>query len=155
MPIPPISDAYINEIIKSAGPYVESINKTQGVKLRELIKTLRDYFEQEIVAANSAAIVKTFKVDAESTVSMGNCGMYSKVWMQYGESNKLNLPSNPVNGQVVDMWGIDMEGWSEMRIFYANGVTRLNIEESPVGGILTVYYHHSTSSWIIANTDAW
>lgn len=48
MPIPPISDAYIDEIIKSAGPYVESINKTQGVKLRELIKTLRDYFEQEI-----------------------------------------------------------------------------------------------------------
>ncbi|WP_293303111.1 hypothetical protein [Pedobacter sp. UBA4863] len=48
MPIPPISDAYIDEIIKSAGPYVEGNNKTQGVKLRELIKVLRDYFEQEI-----------------------------------------------------------------------------------------------------------
>ena len=52
--IPPISDAYIDEIIKSAGPYVESINKTQGVKLRELIKALRDYFEQEIPKTTSA-----------------------------------------------------------------------------------------------------
>ncbi|WP_199117324.1 hypothetical protein, partial [Pedobacter sp. ASV28] len=52
--IPPISDAYIDEIIKSAGPYVESINKTQGIKLRELIKVLRDYFEQEIPKKTSA-----------------------------------------------------------------------------------------------------
>lgn len=51
--IPPITDAYIDEIIKSAGPYVESINKTQGIKLRELIKTLRDYFVQEIPTKTS------------------------------------------------------------------------------------------------------
>ncbi|WP_113639264.1 tail fiber domain-containing protein [Nubsella zeaxanthinifaciens] len=48
MSIPPITDDYIDEVIKSAGPYVEGRNKTQGVKLRELIKLLRDYFKQEI-----------------------------------------------------------------------------------------------------------
>ncbi|MCJ0743118.1 hypothetical protein [Pedobacter montanisoli] len=46
--IPPISDAYIDDIIKSYGPYIDAINKTQGIKFRELIKRLRDYFEQEI-----------------------------------------------------------------------------------------------------------
>jgi hypothetical protein len=46
--IPPITDQYVDDVIKSSGPYVENINLTQGVKLRELVKTLRDYFEQEI-----------------------------------------------------------------------------------------------------------
>ncbi|WP_293303106.1 hypothetical protein [Pedobacter sp. UBA4863] len=54
--IPPITDAYIDEVIKSMGPYVESINKTQGIKLRELIKLLRDYFEQEIPTNTSQLI---------------------------------------------------------------------------------------------------
>lgn len=38
----PITDAYIDEVIKSAGPYNPLLLKTQGVKLRELIKLLRD-----------------------------------------------------------------------------------------------------------------
>ena len=45
--IPPIDDAYIDYIIKSAEAYNPSLDKTQGVKLRELIKKLRDRFEQE------------------------------------------------------------------------------------------------------------
>lgn len=45
--IPPIDDNYIDEVIKSTGPYNPAINKTQGVKLRELIKKIRDYFVQE------------------------------------------------------------------------------------------------------------
>ncbi|WP_343522975.1 glycoside hydrolase TIM-barrel-like domain-containing protein [Pedobacter sp.] len=37
-----ITDEYIDEIIKSSGPFSPSLNKTQGIKLRELIKKLRD-----------------------------------------------------------------------------------------------------------------
>lgn len=44
--IPFIEDAYIDEIIKSAGTYDPSLNTTQGVKLRELIKQIRDRIEQ-------------------------------------------------------------------------------------------------------------
>ncbi|WP_410220702.1 hypothetical protein [Pedobacter sp.] len=54
--IPPISDAYIDDIIKSYGPYIDAINKTQGIKLRELVKRLRDYFEQEIPKNTSQLI---------------------------------------------------------------------------------------------------
>lgn len=41
-----IDDDYINSIIKSSGPYNPLLNKTQGVKLRELIKLLRDQIQQ-------------------------------------------------------------------------------------------------------------
>lgn len=44
--IPLIDDAYINEIIKSNGPYNPLLIKTQGAKMRELIKLLRDRMEQ-------------------------------------------------------------------------------------------------------------
>lgn len=44
--IPYIDDQYINEVIKSAEAYNPELNKTQGVKLRELIKLLRDRMEQ-------------------------------------------------------------------------------------------------------------
>ncbi|WP_293787277.1 hypothetical protein [uncultured Pedobacter sp.] len=40
--IPPITDAYIDEIIKAPDAYNPTLNKTQGVKLRELIKLMRD-----------------------------------------------------------------------------------------------------------------
>lgn len=46
--IPPITDAYIDEIVKATDAYNPTLNETQGVKLRELIKKLRDYFTQEI-----------------------------------------------------------------------------------------------------------
>ncbi|WP_410220703.1 hypothetical protein [Pedobacter sp.] len=54
--IPPILDEYIDEVIKSSGDYVATKNKTQGIKLRELIKKLRDYFEQEIPKRTSDLI---------------------------------------------------------------------------------------------------
>ncbi|MFN0256738.1 hypothetical protein [Pedobacter ureilyticus] len=41
----PIDDAYIDDVIKSNGPYNELLNTTQGVKLRELIKRLRDHIK--------------------------------------------------------------------------------------------------------------
>lgn len=46
MALNPIDDDYINSIIKSSGPYNPALNKTQGVKLRELIKLLRDQIQQ-------------------------------------------------------------------------------------------------------------
>lgn len=44
----PIGDTYIDEIIKSAGSYDPALNTTQGVKLRELFKLMRDRIEQGI-----------------------------------------------------------------------------------------------------------
>jgi len=44
--IPPITDAYIDEIIKAPDAYNPTLNKTQGVKLRELIKLFRDKLDQ-------------------------------------------------------------------------------------------------------------
>ncbi|WP_145861293.1 hypothetical protein [Pedobacter suwonensis] len=43
---PPITDAYIDEIIKAPDAYNPTLNKTQGVKLRELIKLMRDKMDQ-------------------------------------------------------------------------------------------------------------
>jgi len=40
--IPPITNAYIDEIIKANDAYNPTLNKTQGVKLRELLKLIRD-----------------------------------------------------------------------------------------------------------------
>ncbi|MFC0514552.1 hypothetical protein ACFFGT_10080 [Mucilaginibacter angelicae] len=43
-----IDDSYIDEVIISAGPFNPALNKTQGVKLRALIKALRDGLLEEI-----------------------------------------------------------------------------------------------------------
>ncbi|SDE67141.1 Lysophospholipase L1 [Mucilaginibacter pineti] len=43
-----IDDFYIDDVIKSTGPFNAALNKTQGVKLRELVKLLRDGLQQEI-----------------------------------------------------------------------------------------------------------
>ena len=51
--IPRIEDTYIDLIIKSAGAYQPSLIKTQGVKLRELMKLFRDRFEQEITTSTN------------------------------------------------------------------------------------------------------
>ena len=45
--IPPITDAYIDEIVKAPDAYNPTLNKTQGVKLRELLKLMRDRMEQQ------------------------------------------------------------------------------------------------------------
>ncbi|KRT15675.1 hypothetical protein ASU31_13500 [Pedobacter ginsenosidimutans] len=44
--IPPITDAYIDEIIKAPEAFNPALNKTQGVKLRELLKLMRDKMEE-------------------------------------------------------------------------------------------------------------
>jgi hypothetical protein len=51
----PIEDSYIDGIIRASGVFNPDLNKTQGIKLRELVKALRDRFEQEIAAAVAAA----------------------------------------------------------------------------------------------------
>ncbi|WP_410220700.1 hypothetical protein [Pedobacter sp.] len=66
--IPPITDAYIDDIIKSYGPYIDTINKTQGIKFRELIKRLRDYFEQEI-PKNTSQLVNDSNYVTSSLIS--------------------------------------------------------------------------------------
>lgn len=55
--IQPINDAYIDSIIKAADAYNPNLSKTQGIQLRELIKLMRDRFEQQLanVSGGSAA----------------------------------------------------------------------------------------------------
>lgn len=43
--IPFLDDAYIDDIIKAIDPYDPGLNRTQGIKMRELIKLLRDYIK--------------------------------------------------------------------------------------------------------------
>lgn len=61
--IPPITDAYIDEIIKAPDAYNPTLNKTQGVKLRELLKLMRDRVEQQSGGGNviSTAISTTYQ----------------------------------------------------------------------------------------------
>jgi len=58
--IAPLDDQYIDEIIKSNLPYNPALNKTQGKKLRELIKLLRDRLEQELA---EQALILEQKID--------------------------------------------------------------------------------------------
>lgn len=57
--LPPITDAYIDEIIKAPDAYNPTLNKTQGVKLRELLKLMRDQSEQQ--SAGNGVISATFQ----------------------------------------------------------------------------------------------
>jgi hypothetical protein len=66
--IPPIGDAYIDEIIKAVDPFDASLNKTQGVKLRELIKLMRDRMEQQ--SAMAVATQRTYTEIGNSDVSV-------------------------------------------------------------------------------------
>lgn len=66
--IPPIGDAYIDEIIKAIDPYDSSLNKTQGVKLRELVKLMRDRTEQEI--ALSMALQQSYTEVGDTNISV-------------------------------------------------------------------------------------
>lgn len=61
--IPPITDAYIDEIVKAPDAYNPTLNKTQGVKLRELLKLMRDRMEQQAgsITAGSELISVTYQ----------------------------------------------------------------------------------------------
>jgi hypothetical protein len=56
--IPPIDDSYIDDIIKAQDVYNPGLNKTQGVKLRELVKLLRDRLEQETAGLSDGKVDK-------------------------------------------------------------------------------------------------
>ncbi|WP_293308186.1 hypothetical protein [Pedobacter sp. UBA5917] len=57
---PTITDAYIDEIIKAPDAYNPTLNKTQGVKLRELIKLMRDEIEQDKIEGKNFPIPVTY-----------------------------------------------------------------------------------------------
>ncbi len=86
--IQPIDDAYIDSIIKAVGSYNPSLNKTQGVQFRELIKLLRDYSEQigdgliqqselvqtytAMIAKGIPATVKTYRIITDEKRNLTN-----------------------------------------------------------------------------------
>jgi hypothetical protein len=69
--IPPMGDVYIDEIIKAIDPYDPSLNKTQGVKLRELIKLMRDRMDQQIAMSVTKQNSYTLVGDSNISVSPG------------------------------------------------------------------------------------
>jgi hypothetical protein len=91
--IPPIDDAYINEIIKSNGPYNPLLIKTQGTKMRELIKLLRDRMEQgdtgvvRTTGDQNISGTKTFTLVKAEGISVNNLA-----------NPALNTVISPVNG---------------------------------------------------------
>jgi hypothetical protein len=96
--IPPIDDAYINEIIKSNGPYNPALLKTQGLKMRELIKLLRDRMEQgdtgvvHTTGDESISGTKTFtliKVEGFSVNNLANPSLNTVISPITGVQTKL------------------------------------------------------------------
>lgn len=84
-----IDDTYIDSIIKAADSYNPSLNKTQGVQFRELIKLLRDYSEQQtpdsligqselvqtygdMIAKGVPANIKTYRVAMDEKRNLTN-----------------------------------------------------------------------------------
>ncbi|KRT15677.1 hypothetical protein ASU31_13510 [Pedobacter ginsenosidimutans] len=58
--IPPITDAYIDEIIKAPDAFNPTLNKTQGVKLRELIKLMRDKIQSSNSGEDSEVVINEY-----------------------------------------------------------------------------------------------
>ena len=53
----PIDDAYIDQVIKANEPYDPNLERTQGIKMRELVKRLRDRIAEQ---GNGSGIGKLF-----------------------------------------------------------------------------------------------
>jgi len=66
-PIGPIADSYIDDIIKSSNVYNPNLNLTQGIKLRELVKLLRDRLEQEIAGLGDSDTEMQALIDTLTT----------------------------------------------------------------------------------------
>jgi hypothetical protein len=78
----PIEDSYIDGIIRASGVFNPDLNKTQGIKLRELVKALRDRFEQELAATVAALQSETSARTAADTGLQGQVS--AKVSQQAG-----------------------------------------------------------------------
>jgi len=103
----PIEDSYIDGIIRASGVFNPDLNKTQGIKLRELVKALRNRFEQEIAAAVAAVQAESSArtaadADLQSQVSgkVGQQAGYGLSQENYStaEKNKLATLSEHFKG---------------------------------------------------------
>lgn len=103
----PITDSYIDDIIKSSAVFNPDLSKTQGIKLRELVKALRDRLEQEIAAAATAAAAETAEREAadaglqsqvDSKVSQQSGYGLSQANFTTAEKNKLATLSEHFKG---------------------------------------------------------
>ncbi|HEY0177793.1 MAG TPA: hypothetical protein VGC08_15530 [Pedobacter sp.] len=84
--IPFIDDAYIDDIIKAADPYDPALNKTQGVKMREL----RDYIK-----------------DSNSQFTAEYTALLARVETLENTSPKYT-PEPPTNGSVLESTNISL-----------------------------------------------
>lgn len=96
--IPPIEDGYIDGVIKSNVPYNPTLNQTQGVKLRELVKLLRDRLEQEIAENHqifTAALEAKVDKEAGKGLSQENFTLAFKNKLE--ELALMGIPAGPVD----------------------------------------------------------
>ncbi|TDQ77455.1 hypothetical protein [Sphingobacterium yanglingense] len=96
--IPPIEDSYIDGVIKSNVPYNPTLNQTQGVKLRELVKLLRDRLEQEITENHqifTAALEAKVDKEAGKGLSQENFTLAFKNKLE--ELALMGIPAGPVD----------------------------------------------------------
>jgi len=99
--IGPVTDQYIDSIIKSAGVANPNLNKTQGTGMRELIKRLRDRLEQEIADNVDGLITHSYSelkalADAGTLVSGQQYVLsdYKTIYIQ-PVSNLLKMDAEP------------------------------------------------------------
>lgn len=87
--IPFIDDAYVDSIIKSAGAYNPTLIKTQGVKLRELFKLMRDRMEQ-----GDLDVLHTVGDEAISGMKLFNSGLGTRLVNFTNGSSFIQLSSS-------------------------------------------------------------
>ncbi|WP_183573846.1 hypothetical protein HDF18_08480 [Mucilaginibacter sp. X5P1] len=93
-PIGPVTDAYIDGIIKASDTYDPNLSLTQGIQLRALIKLLRDRLEQEVAGAAAQVHYKGTYISATALSAANptaNPGDYAFVDPGAGEDARLYI----------------------------------------------------------------
>ena len=101
--IPPIQDAYIDSIIRSAGAYQPALNKTQGIKLRELFKVMRDRMEQG--TANSLPLSGGTMTGNIQFTDQENSGIRWDRYTDYGKIFFESLNASDTTPSNTVVWG--------------------------------------------------
>ena len=68
-PIGPVTDDFIDGIIKASNAYDPNLNLTQGIQLRALVKQLRDYLLQEIGDVDVAGLTDILYADLITAIT--------------------------------------------------------------------------------------
>lgn len=118
--IPPIEDSYIDDVIKSA-PYDPGLNKTQGIKLRELIKLMRDQMSQSNAQIN----------DQHDTLSARIANLETRAY-KYTPEPPVDGVVNDVQNQFIYTPNLVYDKQSDYEYTLDNGVTILPLSAKAI-----------------------